>query len=325
MNGASVLGIDIGGTKMALASVDPRGTVLHRSVVGAPAADAGRMVESLLELVDGGIASARAAGLDVEAVGIGAAGFILKDEGVLMSSPNIAWSMVPLRELVAQRTGLPAFLDNDATAAAAGERLAGVARGLDDFVLVTLGTGIGGGICAGGRILRGHRGTAAEVGHMVVDPHGPECGCGRRGCLESLASGTALEREAVRLASTDERSVLHDASCSDPASVTGEMVASAARAGDAAAAAAFENISWHLGLGIANLVHLLDPQMVVIGGGVSRSGDLFIDAVRDTVASRGLPDLVRDVRIELSTLGGDAGVVGAAAVAWEGIGAPLSN
>jgi glucokinase len=250
---------------------------------------------------------------------------VLRDEGILMSSPNIAWKLVPLREMVARATGLPVFLDNDATAAAAGERLIGVAKGVDDFVLVTLGTGIGGGICSGGSILRGHRGTAAEVGHMVVDPAGPLCGCGRRGCLEALASGTALEREAVRLASKDPGSVLHEASTTDPGSVTGEDVASAAHAGDAAAAAAFENISWYLGLGIANLVHLLDPELVVLGGGVSRSGDLFIDTVRDVVASTGIPDLVRDVRIELSTLGGDAGVIGAAAIAWEGIGARSSN
>lgn len=323
--GASVLGIDIGGTKLALASVDPRGAVLHRSVVGAPAFDAGRMVESILELVAGGIASSRAEGLEVEAVGIGAAGFILWEEGLLMSSPNIDWSDVPLRDIVARSTGLPTFLDNDATAAASGERLAGIAKGIEDFVLVTLGTGIGGGICIGGRVLRGSRGTAAEVGHMVLDPEGPECGCGRRGCLEALASGTALEREAVRLAGADPSSVLHDASTSDPGSVTGEMVSAAARGGDAAAAAAFENISWHLGLGIANLVHLLDPRMVVLGGGVSRSGDLFIDRVRDTVAARGVPELVRDVRVELSTLGSEAGVIGAAAVAWEGIGGPPSK
>ena len=157
-----------------------------------------------------------------------------------------------------------------------------------------------------------------EFGHMSLDPDGPPCACGRRGCLESLASGTALEREAVRLASGDDGSLLHALSTSDPGSVTGEMVSEAAERGDGAALGGFENVGHYLGLGIINLVHIFDPEMVVLGGGVARSGHLLLDRVREVVAEHGIPSLVSDVTIVLSALGGDAGVVGAAALAWEG-------
>ncbi len=274
-------------------------------------------MESLLALAAGGAGSAREKGLELRAAGVGAAGFILWPEGVLLGSPNIAWSDVPLKRLVSERLGVPAFVDNDANAAAAGEGLLGAASDASDFVCLTLGTGIGGGICVGGRIYRGHKGTAAEVGHMALDPDGPVCNCGERGCLEVLASGTALEREAVRLARVDHGSLLHETSRSRPEEITGETVATAAERGDRAALGAFENISFYLGLGIVNLIHLLDPELVVLAGGMARSGHLFVDDVRRVVSERGVGMLTEGVRIELSTLGEDAGVIGAAAIAWE--------
>jgi glucokinase len=277
------------------------------------------MLSSLLNLVSGGVESCRAAGLEVEAVGIAAAGFILQQDGLLLESPNIAWSMVPLRDLVAKAAGLPVFLENDATAAAAGEHFAGAARGVNDFVYLTMGTGIGGGAFTGGRINRGYRGTAGEFGHMTLDPTGPMCGCGRRGCLEALASGTALRRDAVRLASRDPGSLLYRQCGIDPAAVTGETVSDAAERGDRAALGAFDNVGYYLGLGIVNLVHIFDPEMVVLGGGMAGSGHLLMDNVRRVVAERGISCLVRDVTIIISALGGDAGVIGAAATAWEGI------
>ena len=314
-----VLALDVGGTKMSLAAVDRQGGILHRNVIASPARDPEKMLSSLLNLVSGGVESCRAAGLEVEAVGIAAAGFILQQDGLLLESPNIAWSMVPLRDLVAKAAGLPVFLENDATAAAAGEHFAGAARGVNDFVYLTMGTGIGGGAFTGGRINRGYRGTAGEFGHMTLDPTGPMCGCGRRGCLEALASGTALRRDAVRLASRDPGSLLYRQCGIDPAAVTGETVSDAAERGDRAALGAFDNVGYYLGLGIVNLVHIFDPEMVVLGGGMAGSGHLLMDNVRRVVAERGISCLVRDVTIIISALGGDAGVIGAAATAWEGI------
>lgn len=315
-----VLGVDVGGTKMACAAVDRGGAILCRVEVPSPSDDGDAMVAALLDLVSGAVGSCAGLGLLAGAVGVGAAGYVLQPDGVMLESPNIAWRMVPLRSLVAERAGLPSFVDNDANAAACGERLAGVCRGLDDFVCITLGTGIGGGIYAGGDLCRGHRGTGAEIGHMVVDPDGPQCSCGSRGCLESLASGSALRREAAERAAADRGSALWKLSGGDLAGLTGEMVALAAEGGDRAALRAFECIAYFLGLGIVSIIHLLDPEKVVLGGGVSRSGHLFIDEVRSVVAERGIPVLVEHVGIELSSLGADAELVGAAALAWEGIG-----
>ena len=315
-----VLGIDTGGTKTALAAVDGHGRIIFSREILSPSTDEQMMVKALLDLVDWGLSEGSRRGLDVLGVGLGSAGFILRDEGILVESPNVTWSMVPLERLVSEHSGLPTFLDNDANAAALGERFAGVCRGIDDFVYLTLGTGIGGGICVGGRIYRGHRGTAAEIGHMIVEPNGLPCECGNRGCLETVASGTALEREAARLMAEDGTSLLGEMCGGDPGALTGEMISEAAEKGDPAALKAFSCIARYLGLGIVNLIHLFDPEMVVLGGGVSRSGHLLLDEVRGMVRERGVPALVEGTQIVLSTLGSDAGLIGSAALAWEGIG-----
>lgn len=319
---ACVLGLDLGGTKLAMAAFDRRGKMLSRKEVRSPSHDEELMIEALLDLVGGGIESCSAEGVEVKAVGVGAAGYILYPEGILTDAPNIAWSDVPLRRIVGDRTGLPAFLDNDANAAAMGERYAGVCRAVDDFVYLTLGTGIGGGICIDGKIYHGHRGTAAEIGHMVIDPSGPECGCGRRGCLEAFASGSGLEREARAIIGNDRGSLLYRMCDGDLDRITGEMVSKAAQEGDEAAMRAFKKAAHYLGVGLVNLIHLLDPEVVVLGGGVSHSGHLLLDEVRRVISERGIPGCVEGTRIVLSTLGRDAGLFGAAAMAWEGIGIP---
>jgi len=315
-----VIGADLGGTKIAAGAVDSRGAIILRHEATSPAADGERMVSTLMEMISSSADAARSEGFNVMAVGIGAAGFILHDDGILIESPNIAWSDVPLRRLAAEATSLPAFLDNDANAAAAGEHFAGVCQGVDDFVYLTLGTGIGGGIFINGKIYRGYRGTAAEPGHITIDPEGPLCGCGRKGCLEAMASGTALEREAARLAEENPGSLLLEMTGGDTELITGEMVSAAAERGDPAALGAFTYVASSLGLGIVNLMHLFDPEMVVLGGGVSRSGHLLMDELNKYVADHGIPALTEGTTIALSALGGDAGLVGAAAMAWEGIG-----
>lgn len=317
-----VIGADVGGTKTVVGAVDARGTVIMRSGAASPADEEARMVSTILTLAGECIESARSEGFKVLGFGIGAAGFILHEEGIIIESPNIAWSNLPLRSLVAEDIGLPVFLDNDANAAAAGEHLAGTCRGVDDFVYLTLGTGIGGGIFTGGKLYRGHRGTAAELGHMTVDPNGPLCGCGRRGCLEAMASGTALAREAAELAGEDRGSLLLELSGGDLGAITGVMVSEAAERGDPAALEAFRRIAHYLGLGVVNLIHAFDPEMVVIGGGVACSGHHLLDELAKAVRTNGLSALTGGTTIALSSLGGDAGLIGAGAIAWEGIGAP---
>ncbi|MBU4490672.1 MAG: ROK family protein [Actinobacteria bacterium] len=314
-----VLGIDIGGTKIAVAAVDAGGEMLVEGEFPSPSRDGDAMVEAFGSLIGREFDRYREKGLDVRAVGIAAAGYILQGEGILLESPNIAWRMVPLRQIAVEVTGLPAFLDNDANGAAAGERFVGAARGVDDFVYLTLGTGVGGGVYVGGKPLRGHRGMGAELGHIVIDPNGPVCGCGHRGCLEVFASGTALGREAAGVVAGDTDSVLLEMAGGEAGRITGKMVSRAAERGDRAALRAYEIWSGYLGMGIVDLIHIFDPELVVLGGGVSESGHLFIDSVRRAVSERGIASLVEGVRIVLSELGNEAGVVGAAGLAWEGI------
>ena len=319
---ACVIGADVGATKTAVGAIDKRGAVILRREEESPSGDSQLMVSAVLDLVASSIEAARSEGFQVAACGIGAAAYVLHGEGLILEAPNVAWKMVPLQRLAAEATGLPSFLDNDANAAAAGEHLAGVCVGVDDFVYLTLGTGIGGGVFVGGKLYRGHRGTAAEFGHMTIDPHGPFCACGRRGCLEAMASGTALEREAASLAVSEPGSLLLELCGGDTAGLTGKMVSAAAERGDAAALEAFKRIGYNLGLGVVNLIHAFDPQRVVLGGGMSRSGHFLLGEVRRTVAEHGIEALVGDTDVVLSGLGADAGLIGAGAIAWEGIGCP---
>ena len=320
-----VLGMDVGGTKIAVAAVDAGGEVLIEESFPSPSQDGEEKVETFKALVGQEWGKYLESGLRVRAVGIAAAGYILREEGILTEAPNIAWRNAPLRKIAAEATGLPAVLDNDANGAAAGERFVGATRGMDNSVYLTLGTGVGGGVYVDGKLLRGHRGMAGELGHIVIDPNGPLCGCGNRGCLETLASGTALGHEGVGLARKNPDTVLLKMADGDPEAITGRMVAEAARQGDVAALRAFKIWSGYLGLGIVSLIHVFDPEVVVLGGGVSNSGDLFIDDVRQAVSERGIPALVEGIPILLSEFRGEAGVIGAAALAWEEIGGPPSE
>jgi glucokinase len=317
-----VIGVDVGGTKIAAGAVDARGAVILRHEAASPASDGEAMVARITGAMLQSIDAARSEGFDVVGCGIGAAGFIIHGEGLVLESPNIDWYMVPLEQIARDATGLRCFLDNDANAAAAGEHFAGACRSVDDFIYLTLGTGIGGGIFIGGRLYRGHRGTAAELGHMVIDPEGPLCGCGRRGCLESMASGTALERIARQTAGRNPGSLLLEMCEEETELITGEMVSEAAGRGDAAAIEAFGRVADSLGLGIANLIHIFDPELVVLGGGMSRSGRFLTDEVDRAVRRYGIPALIEGTTIVPSALGSDAGLIGAGAIAWEGIGGP---
>ncbi|MBN1288544.1 MAG: ROK family protein [Actinobacteria bacterium] len=314
-----LLGIDAGGTKIATAAVSTRGEILEQSELQTPAHDGDKMVKTFRELVANETSRCRGKGLDIKAVGIAAAGYISRKDGVLIESPNIAWRMVPLKMIAEEASGLPSFLDNDANGAAAGERFAGIAKGVDDFVYITLGTGVGGGVYTDGNLLRGNRGVAGELGHIIIDPNGPLCGCGRRGCLEALASGTAMGRKGAELAKDNPDTILLEMAGGDPDMITGKLVTAAAEQGDETALRTIKTWSTYLAEGIVDFIHIFDPKIVVLGGGVSESGHLFIDQVRDSVIELGIRVLVEGIPILLSKLRNEAGVIGAAALAWEGI------
>ncbi|WP_246849850.1 ROK family protein [Nocardioides xinjiangensis] len=308
-----VVGVDIGGTKVLAGAVDPDGRVVRtasrttpgRRGVTCEAEDA--LVSAVLEA---------AGGRAVAAVGIAAAGFVDSAGERVVFAPHLPWQGEPLRELLAERLGCPVALDNDANCAARAEAHHGAARGAAHALMVTMGTGIGGAVLLRGEVVRGASGMAGEFGHMQVVPDGRPCECGRRGCWEQYSSGNALVRRARSLM-TEQASVL--ASGGDPDVVTGPMVTAAAEQGDRVARAAFASVGDWLGVGTANLVAALDPEVVVIGGGVSAAGELLLAPARDALSRTLVGAAHRRVpRLVAARLGPRAGMVGAALLAAEG-------
>jgi glucokinase len=218
------------------------------------------------------------------------------------------------------RLGIPAFVDNDANVAALAEHMGGAGRGCSDLVMLTIGTGIGGGVITGGQLYRGATGAGAELGHMVVDCNGPRCqgNCPNRGCIEALASGTALAREARRAAAEEPDSALARAQA-DGQEVAGPLVTQLARAGDPAALGVLRLVGARLGVAVTSLVNIFNPQVVVLGGGVMGAGDLLLEPARAEVAARALPPAREEVRILPAEFGAEAGMVGAAALALAGL------
>jgi glucokinase len=249
-------------------------------------------------------------------VGVGLAGLV-DDDGVLRFGPNLPGIVAfPFAARLRERLGVPIVVDNDATTAMWAELQLGAARGAREAVLVTLGTGIGGGYVTGGRLQRGAHGFAGEPGHMVVDPRGPLCPCGRRGCWERFASGSGLGRLARDAAAAGRAGAVVDLAGGDPEAVRGEHVTAAALAGDRGALAILREFGWWVALGIANLVNVLDPEVVVVGGGLAEAGELLLSPVRERFAELVLaPEHRPPVRIAAAELGERAGAVGAALLA----------
>lgn len=314
MPGASAVGIDLGGTKILARALDGA----EPSVVLAEArVDTPRGGDAIVAAIAGVVAEidaqlARRGAPALGAVGLGAAGLVDAD-GVMCFAPNLPGVIDhPLRARLAQATGLPVVVENDATAATVAEHRLGAGVGATDLVLVTLGTGIGAGVVSGGRLQHGAHGFAGEAGHMLVDPTGPPCPCGRRGCWERYASGSGLGRLARDAAQAGQAERLVVLAGGDPDDVRGEHVGVAAGEGDPDALAVLERFAWWVAVGVANIVNLLDCDVVVIGGGLVDMGDLLMAPVRD--AYRGLVLAAEHrppVAIVPACLGSDAGAIGA--------------
>ena len=304
-------GIDIGGTKIAGAVVDEQGRILAEHRVESPATDAAAVEDAVAALI-----TELAAHHEVTAVGIGAAGYVDASRSVVMFAPNIAWRDEDLSSEIGARVGLPVVVENDANAAAWGEFAFGAAADVDDMLMITVGTGVGGGIVLGGELYRGAFGAAAEIGHLRVVRGGRLCGCGNYGCLEQYASGSALVKDARAQARTPEAADLLARAGGDVMAIDGPMITTAAAEGDAFALARLQDLGAWLGEAIASLAAVLDPGAVVIGGGVSEAGDLLLDPVRaafvNELTGRGHRPFL-DVRA--ASLGNRAGVIGAADLA----------
>lgn len=307
------IGVDIGGTKIAAGVVDDDGhllaTVRRQTAAADPAAIEDEVAEAVAEL---------SAAHQVQAVGVAAAGFVDAQRGVVLFAPNLAWREEPLQADLAARIGLPVVIENDANAAAWGEFRFGAAREADDVVLVTVGTGLGGGIVVRGELLRGQVGIAAELGHLRVVPNGLRCGCGNRGCWEQYASGSALERDARELVTSGGlyAARLRELCGGDSDQLRGQMVTVAAAEGDAAATELLADLGRWLGEGLASVAAVLDPALFVVGGGVVEAGELLLGPARLALA-RQLTGRTHRPQIPLvpATLGNTAGMIGAADLA----------
>jgi len=313
-------GIDLGGTSMIAVVADRGGKVLGTSgcatnTTSKPAA----LIDAIAAQIQ---AAARDAGVKMKAVrgiGIGAPGAVDPKKGVVVRAPNLGWSDVPLAGELKKRTGVRVTLGNDVQVAILGEHAYGVARGLSRVVGIWVGTGIGGGIIIDGQLQRGARGAAGEIGHTVIfGEEGPQCGCGRHGCVEAAASRTAIERE-VRARSTKakESAALKIMRERKKPRMTSSVLQRALAAGDPIVTEVMAEAGHALGLLAGNLVNILDPQMVVIGGGIAqRLKEAFVDPIREVARSRFLrPDPEGNVRIEHATLGDYSGALGACALA----------
>ncbi|MDT0330814.1 ROK family glucokinase [Nocardiopsis lambiniae] len=316
---ALTIGVDIGGTKVAAGVVAPGGRVLARVRTETPERSKSPAVveDTIVSVVE-----ELRAEYPVRAVGVGAAGFVDEHRANVLFAPHLSWREEPLREALSSRLGLPVVVENDANAAAWAEVRSGAAQGVDDVVVVNLGTGIGGAIVLGGRLYRGRYGLAGEFGHMTVVPGGHRCECGNRGCWEQYASGNALVREARELVASESpvARALHQAVEGDVRRITGPLVSELASKGDRACAELMREAGQWLGAGLADLAAAFDPELFVVGGGVSETGDLLLGPAREAfehgLTGRGYRP---EARVVAAALGNEAGLVGAADLARDAL------
>lgn len=312
-----IVGVDLGGSKIKTILSDSDGNIKQRDLrdtfaYEGPDAVIKRIIESIKQVASGAEISKMAG------IGIGAAGACDVATGVITLSPNLpGWHNIPLKGILQREFDLPVYLENDATAAALGEHRFGGAVGIANLIYVCVGTGIGGGIMIDGQLYHGISGSAGEIGHMTIDINGPRCSCGNFGCWETLASGTALAREAVkRIEAGAQTSILNFAD-GQLQKVSAHRVYLAAREGDRLANELISQTAHYLGVGLVNIVNIFNPQLILIGGGLSRMGQLLLEPANKVVRERAYELPARAVRIELARLGADAEALGAAALVLE--------
>jgi glucokinase len=307
---AETIGVDLGGTKAQVGVLAGVETLFE-----SREASFGQTQDELVELLVREIEAARAARPKVVAVGLGIPATIDQERGEAIFSVNLPIVDLPIREIISERVGLPVFLDNDGNVAALAEYKYGAARGMPTTVMLTIGTGIGGGLILGGEVFRGSTGAGAELGHVVIQADGPPCqgNCPNHGCVEALASGTALGREGHAAAESAPDSALGKLLAAGE-TVDGTAVTVAALDGDETAIGVFDLIGSRLGVACSSFANIFQPDVIVVGGGVIRAGDLLLDPVRKEVRERALRPMNETPILE-ATLGNDAGMIGAAALA----------
>ncbi|MBC8528166.1 ROK family glucokinase [Christensenellaceae bacterium NSJ-44] len=315
------VGIDLGGTNIVAGIVDDEGKILCQ--VERPTGNTRPFAEVAKDMALAAVEAIEKAGLtpaDVEGIGIGVPGAIDHVNG-RATAVNLGWHMEPVRDEMQKVINLPIHMDNDGNAAALGEIMVGSMKGAKDAVFITLGTGVGGGLMVNGKMLRGAHSVAGEIGHMSSMLYGGvDCNCGQQGCWEKYTSATALIAFAREAMEQHPDCLIAQKTGGDKAKVNAKVVIDAAKEGDAVALKLFNDYAYALGRGIASLIHILDPEVVALGGGVSRAGDFLLDAVREQVKKCVMHPDMPYARVELATLGNEAGLIGAAMLCAEAAG-----
>ncbi len=306
-----IVGVDLGGSKINVILADFSGNIEKRELRDTcahegPDAVIKRIIESIKRV---------ASGADIAGIGIGAAGACEASTGVITFSPNLpGWHNISLRDIIQREFHLPTYLENDTTAAALGEHYFGGGVGIANLIYVGVGTGIGGGIIIDGQLYRGLSGSAGEIGHTTIDINGPRCKCGNIGCWETFASGTALATEAVRQIEAGAHTTILNFADGDLGKVSAEIVFLAAQQGDKLAIDLISRTGYYLGVGLVNLVNIFNPELILVGGGLSQMGPLLLDPAIKVVTERAFELAARAVRIEVAQLGAAAGAWGAVAL-----------
>ncbi len=310
-----IIGVDLGGTQTRAALVDREGNILHRTSYLTLAQEG---MEAVMSRIKGAIhevmdSADRGA---IRGIGVAAPGPLDPWKGVILEAPNLpGWENVPLKDLLEEEFGLPVYVGNDANLAALAEQRFGVGRGVADLIYITVSTGIGGGIIVDNRLLLGAHGLAGEVGHQTLEANGPRCKCGNVGCLEVLAAGPAIARSAIQLIKTGVVTKISDLVDGDLDKITAKVVSQAAQAGDPVAVELFRQAGFYIGVGIVNLLHLFNPSLIIIGGGVAKAGALLFEPIRATVRERAMTSRYwENTPIVPAALGDDVGLLGAVAL-----------
>jgi glucokinase len=311
MSQVEAIGVDLGGTKMLLGVLDGDSKTVWESRERSAGESEGELVELLVREVS----EAQSQRAGIKAVGMGIPATIDHEKGLAVAAVNLPIENLPIRDLVVERTGLPTFVDNDANVAALAEHLFGAARGAENAVMLTIGTGIGGGLILGGEIYRGSIGAGAELGHVAIQLDGPACqgNCPGHGCVETLASGTALGREGRAAAESNPDSALGKL-FAEGREIDGKVVTVAAQEGDETAIGVFDLVGSRLGVALASFANIFEPEVIVIGGGVIAAGELLLAPARRELEARALRPMNR-TPVVAAELGEDAGMIGAAAMA----------
>ena len=320
VNDDYVVGVDMGGTKILAAVINAKGEIVQQAKRATkPKKGPEEVIERITRCIREAIDSAELKPSQIRAIGIGSPGPLDPETGVIIFAPNLGWSNVPLKAKLEANLSIPTFVDNDVNVGTLGEYAFGAGQGVKNLVGIFVGTGIGGGIILNGKLFHGVNKTAGEVGHMIVEVKGPRCGCGNFGCLEAVASRTAITRDLQKaILKKGKKSKLTELNGGNLDLIRSKAIARAVKHGDKPTIKVVQRAAKYLGISVASIVHFLNPEMVVLGGGVVEAmGDSLLDPIRHAAAEYALPTTMDGVQIVAATLGDNAGVIGASVLARE--------